>query len=210
MTPVQTVLVIAKQPVPGRVKTRLIGPCSAEQAAELAEQAIHDTLAALADFPCQDKVILLDGELAPPPGWRVVPQSGNGLDERLVAGFEAVVSGPAVLVGMDTPQLSSEVLAFDHRGYDACLGLAADGGFWAIGFTDPAQARPCILGVPMSTPETGAEQRRRLDEAGLRVQPLPVLIDVDTAASAEAVARTAPHTRFARTWRAMRPAEASA
>lgn len=195
-----TLLVIAKQPQPGRVKTRLIGPCTPEQAAALAAAALADTLATLDAVPAADKVLLLAGTLPPRPGWRIVTQSGGGLDQRLAAGFEAV-TGPALLVGMDTPQLRPEQLAFDAGQFDACLGPAADGGYWAIGFADPARARECIVGVPMSQDHTGAEQLRRLQRAGLRVQLLPELVDVDTADSARAVAAAAPATRFARLWR---------
>jgi glycosyltransferase A (GT-A) superfamily protein (DUF2064 family) len=204
---IQTLVVIAKQPIPGRVKTRLIGACTPAEAAELAGSAVADTLAALQDFPCREKVILLDGEPGGwlPASWRVLPQVAGGLDERLSAGFDALPAGPALLVGMDTPQLHAGLLGFDPSRYDSCLGLAADGGFWSIGFADPSRARGCIAGVPMSTDRTGAEQHRRLLAAGLRVQQLPTLTDVDTAATAEQVARLAPHTRFARRWRQIRP-----
>jgi glycosyltransferase A (GT-A) superfamily protein (DUF2064 family) len=201
-----TMLVIAKQPVPGRVKTRLIGDCTPEQAAALAACAIADTLAALRDVACDTRVVLLDGDPAGlvPDGWQVLPQVAGGLDERLSAGFEAVPDGPALLVGMDTPQLSAALLRFDSSAYDACLGLAADGGFWTIGFAEPKRARDCISGVPMSTEVTGREQLRRLWQAGLSVQTLPVLTDVDTAASAATVAAAAPQTSFARLWRQIR------
>jgi glycosyltransferase A (GT-A) superfamily protein (DUF2064 family) len=204
---IQTLVVIAKQPVPGRVKTRLIGACTPAEAAELAGCAVADTLTALEDFPCQERVILLDGEPDGwlPAGWRVLPQVTGDLAERLSAGFDALPAGPALLVGMDTPQLHAGLLGFDPSRYDSCLGLAADGGFWAIGFADPHRARACIAEVPMSTNRTGAEQHRRLLAAGLRVQQLPTLTDVDTPATAEQVARLAPHTRFARRWRQIRP-----
>lgn len=199
---IRTMLVIAKAPVPGRVKTRLIGHCTAVEAAELAGCALRDTLTVLEDFPCEERVILLDGIAGDwlPAGWRVIDQVEGGLDERLSAGFEAIPDGPALLVGMDTPQLRADQLDFDPGRYDACLGLATDGGFWAIGFADPRQARSCIQGVPMSTDRTGAEQLARLVAAGLSVQRLVTLTDVDTAESAAAVAGLAPRTGFARRW----------
>jgi glycosyltransferase A (GT-A) superfamily protein (DUF2064 family) len=204
---IRTLVVIAKQPVPGRVKTRLIGACSPAEAAELAGCAVADTLGALQGFPCNNKVMLLDGKPDGwlPAGWTVIEQVAGGLDERLAAGFDALPDGPALLIGMDTPQLQAGLLAFDPDGYDSCLGLASDGGFWAIGFADPRRARACIQGVPMSTDGTGAEQHRRLVAAGLSVQPLPALTDVDTPATAEVVARLAPQTSFARRWRQIAP-----
>ncbi|TLS42644.1 DUF2064 domain-containing protein [Streptomyces montanus] len=193
-----TLLVIAKEPRPGRVKTRLTPPFTPEEAAALAEAALTDTLRAVAAAPARRRVLVLDGETGPwlPPGFDVVPQCVGGLDERLAAAF-AGCDGPALLIGMDTPQVTQELLTlgFDGYGYDACFGPAEDGGFWALGLAHPDPA--LLRGVPMSTPTTGAEQRARLVAAGLRVRDLPRLRDVDTADDAEAVAATAPHSCFA-------------
>ncbi|TDT97964.1 glycosyltransferase A (GT-A) superfamily protein (DUF2064 family) [Streptomyces sp. 846.5] len=212
-TSLPTLLVIAKSPQPGRVKTRLSPACSPEQAARLAEAALLDTFTALARVPAGRRVLVLDGPLGSwlPPGWEVLPQSDGGLDARLAAAFAAVDEGPngppALLVGMDTPQLEARVLAqalsgAARIGTDAWLGPAADGGFWAFGLArpNPDLARRLLLGVPMSQASTGAVLRARLAEAGLSVTPLPVLNDVDTVADAAEVASLAPGSRFARTW----------
>ncbi|MGI8879899.1 MAG: TIGR04282 family arsenosugar biosynthesis glycosyltransferase [Jatrophihabitans sp.] len=199
-----TVLVIAKQPRPGRVKTRLTPPCTPEQAAELAAAALTDTLLAAGTVRADQHVVALDGEPGDwlPAGWRVIPQGGGGLDERLAAAFDAVRGdGPAVLIGMDTPQVTAAQLAvFDPGRHGASLGLAVDGGFWAIGFADPADAARTIPGVPMSQATTGPLQLARLRAAGLAVQLLDTLTDVDTVETAEQVATAAPGTRFAMTW----------
>jgi hypothetical protein len=148
---------------------------------------------------------VLDGRPGPwlPDGFDVVPQRGSGLDERLANAF-AAVAGPALLVGMDTPQLTARHLTVDWSAADAWFGPAADGGFWALGLREPDPA--LLLGVPMSTSYTGAHQRRRLLAAGLRVADLPMLRDVDTAADAHEVAAAAPETRFAATVRRLAPA----
>ncbi|MGW3206115.1 TIGR04282 family arsenosugar biosynthesis glycosyltransferase [Streptomyces sp. NPDC001135] len=191
-----TLLVIAKEPLPGRVKTRLTPPFTPRQAAQLAEAALADTLDAVAAAPATRRVLVLDGAPGPwlPPGFEVLPQCAGGLDERLADAF-ARCSGPALLIGMDTPQVTPELLSVDFAGCDAYLGPAEDGGFWALGLAEPAPA--LLRGVPMSTPETGAVQRERLLAAGLRVRELPRLRDVDTVADAHAVAALAPHGRFA-------------
>lgn len=191
-----TLLVIAKEPVPGRVKTRLAADVGPEVAAELAAACLADTLDAVVATPAARRVLVLDGAPGPwlPDGIEVLPQSGGGLADRLAAAF-AAVDGPAFLVGMDTPQLTPGLLAVDLSRHDAVIGLAADGGFWGIGMRDP---RPEVFtGVPMSTSRTGAVQRLRLRQAGYSVSGLPVLTDVDTLVEATAVARTAPGTRFA-------------
>ncbi|GGJ16308.1 TIGR04282 family arsenosugar biosynthesis glycosyltransferase [Streptomyces brasiliensis] len=191
-----TLLVIAKEPRPGRVKTRLTPPFSPAEAALLAEASLTDTLHAVAAAPARRRVLVLDGRPGDwlPPGFEVVPQCAGGLDERLAAAF-AGCDGPALLVGMDTPQITPDLLTVDFAGCEAYFGPAEDGGFWALGLAEPDPA--LLRGVPMSTPVTGAVQRERLTGAGLRVSDLPPLRDVDTAADAEAVAALAPHGRFA-------------
>ncbi|MFJ8108985.1 DUF2064 domain-containing protein [Streptomyces sp. NPDC096132] len=191
-----TLLVIAKEPLPGRVKTRLTPPFTPREAAALAEAALADTLRTVAAAPASRRVLVLDGAPGPwlPPGFDVVRQCAGGLDERLADAF-ARCSGPALLIGMDTPQVTPDLLTVDFTACDAYFGPAEDGGFWALGLAEPDPA--LLRGVPMSTPVTGAVQRERLVEAGLRVRDLPRLRDVDTADDAHAVAALTPHSRFA-------------
>jgi rSAM/selenodomain-associated transferase 1 len=197
---VSALLVIAKQPVPGRVKTRLSPPCTPYEAAALAAAALGDTLAvaAAAQRPAR-RVLVLHGRPGPwvPAGFEVLAQRGDGLAERLAAAF-ADVGEPAFLVGMDTPQVTPALLdrglaALDD--HDAAFGAALDGGYWGIGLARP-DAR-VFAGVPMSEPNTGVAQRVRLAELGLRTAVLPPLRDVDTIADAHAVASEAPGGRFA-------------
>lgn len=72
--PDTTLLVIAKQPLPGRVKTRLVPPCTAQQAATLAEAALADTLHAVLAAPARRRVLVLEGEPGPwlPPGFDIM------------------------------------------------------------------------------------------------------------------------------------------
>lgn len=191
-----TLLVIAKEPRPGRVKTRLNPPFTPEEAAELAEAALADTLRTVAAAPASRRILVLDGAPGPwlPPGFDVVPQCSGGLDERLADAF-AHCTGPALLIGMDTPQVTPELLTVYFTRCDGYFGPAEDGGFWALVLARPDPA--LMQGVPMSTPLTGAVQREQLVAAGLRVRELPCLRDVDTAADAHAVAALAPHGRFA-------------
>src|SRR5262249_44578332 len=102
-----TVIVLAKSPVPGRVKTRLCPPCDPEQAAQLAEAALIDTLTAVAATPCRRRVLALDGPLGSwvPAGFEVLPQHDDGLAERLAHAFTDVDEG-GLLIGMDTPQVT--------------------------------------------------------------------------------------------------------
>lgn len=198
-------LVIAKAPVAGRVKTRLCPPLTPTQAAALAEAALRDTLGAVAETPAVARTVALDGDPGAwlPPSLGVVPQRGGGLDERLAAAFDdawALLEAPLLLIGMDTPQVTPAVLtAAAERlladGTDAVLGRARDGGWWALGLRRPDSS--LLVGLPMSTAATGALQRQRLVRAGLRVADLPGLTDVDTIGDARAVAAQCPTSRFA-------------
>ena len=193
-------VVLAKAPVPGRSKTRLCPPLVPAEAAALAEAALSDTLRAVASVPGVRRVLALEGEPGPwlPPGFELVRQCDGGLGDRLAAAF-AGVGGPAVLVGMDTPQLTKAQLthALDTLAgpVDAVLGPAPDGGYWAIGLQ--AADYRVFAGVPMSTPGTCDAQRARLDALGMRVAELERLRDVDTIDDARAVAAEAPGSGFA-------------
>src|SRR4051812_15275103 len=108
-------VVIAKEPVPGLVKTRLCPPCSAEEAAAIAEGALIDTLAVVAATPATRRVIALDGQPGPwvPDGFDVLEQRSGGLANRLFGAFEDcfhVSTDPVVLIGMDTPQVTADHL----------------------------------------------------------------------------------------------------
>ncbi len=195
-------IVLAKEPVPGRVKTRLTPPCDPGQAAALAAAALADTLGAAIGSGADRVLLALDGQPGPwiPPGVRVVDQGSGKLDQRLARAW-AHTGGPALQVGMDTPQVSAEELdAAFARLLDGCasavLGPAEDGGWWGIGLR---RADPTIfLGVPTSRPDTGRRQLARLRERGLRTVVLPTFRDVDRYDDAVAVAAQAPTTCFAR------------
>lgn len=196
-----TLIVLAKSPIPGRVKTRLCPPCTLAEAAALAEAALVDTLEAVRATSGVCPLLVLDGPGGDWIPWDVptVPQRGRGLDERITAAFDDA-GGPALLVGMDTPHVTAAELteAVDllmTEAVDSVLGPSRDGGFWALGLRDPAPAM--TLGIPMSSDCTGWMQHQRLIEHGQRVGILPELRDVDTIADARVVARRAPTTRFA-------------
>lgn len=209
-------LVIAKEPVPGRVKTRLCPPATPEQAAALAAAALADTLDAVADTPATDRTLVLSGSptMPVPRGVQIRAQRGEGLDDRLANAFADTRRRGvgSLLIGMDTPQAGTGLLASAVHllsTVDAVLGPAADGGWWALGLRDPRHAE-VLRGVPMSTPDTGRDTLAALRHRGLRYELLPVLRDVDTAADARAVAAGMhPRTsRFARAVADLLPAAA--
>jgi glycosyltransferase A (GT-A) superfamily protein (DUF2064 family) len=196
-----SLLVVAKAPVAGSVKTRLCPPLTPQQAAAVAAAAIEDTLDAVRTVDVAERVLVVEGDLRA-DGFTRVPQVAGPFDVRLAAAFDDAAGRgrPALLIGMDTPQVTPELLelacaALLGGGTDAVLGLAEDGGWWALGLVHPDGA--LLRGVPTSLDDTGDRQAERLRGAGLRVHDLPVLRDVDTADDARAVAADAPSTRFA-------------
>ncbi|KQS68311.1 DUF2064 domain-containing protein [Modestobacter sp. Leaf380] len=197
-------LVITKAPVPGRSKTRLTPPCTPLQASTIAEAAVGDTLDVVRATPVDRRVVALDG--APGgldlSGCVVVPQVEGDLGTRLAAAFAGAMAGPdgavpTLLVGMDTPQISPELLTscldalVDAGPGTAALGIAPDGGWWALGVHSP-DAAAVLPDVPMSREDTAVNTRAALESAGLRVLDLPVLTDVDHFPDALAVAELCP------------------
>jgi uncharacterized protein len=200
------VLVLAKEPVAGRVKTRLCPPYTPDQAAGFAAAALADTLDTVSASAAHVRTLVVDGHYPAPPGWAVTAQRGGPLGERIANAFadRARPGLPTVLIGMDTPQLTAQhldaalALLTSWGGPDATLGLAADGGWWALGLREPGAAEG-LRDIPTSTSDTGALTLAMLRRAGLSVSLLPVLRDVDTAAdAAEAAALCATGSRFAR------------
>jgi glycosyltransferase A (GT-A) superfamily protein (DUF2064 family) len=209
--PPRHVLVMVKAPVPGRVKTRLCPPCTPHEAAAIAEAALADTLDAVAACGAERKVIALDGVPGPwlPPGFEVIGQRGDAFDERLACAW-ADTGGCGIQIGMDTPQVTAELLDAQltalvdtsrrygpmRRRRVALLGPALDGGWWMIGLPgcDP---RAVFIGVPTSTPFTGAAQADRLASLGFDVMTAPELVDIDHADDLRQVTAAIPCSRTA-------------
>ena len=196
------VLVVAKEPVAGRVKTRLCPPLQPGEAAAVAEAALADTLEAVAGCAAERRVLALDGRPGPwlPPGFEIVSQRGDGLAERLDAAWSDA-GGGGVQIGMDTPQVTSAQLdaalaALDGGGpRRALLGPACDGGWWALGLPHPVAG--AFHGVTMSSPHTMRMQTRRLEALGWDVAELDEMRDIDTVDDLTAVASGLPASRLA-------------
>ena len=191
---------MAKAPQPGRVKTRLCPPLTPEQACEVAQAALADTLDAVSACGANEHVIALDGDPGTwlPSGFRVVRQRGVEFADRLAYAWEDC-GGPALQIGMDTPQIDAALLeealsALDASPGRSVIGREVDGGWWALGLHRPHPH--AFHGVPMSTPTTGDHQVARLHELGLEPTLLRTLLDVDTWSDACTVAAATPHGRF--------------
>jgi len=210
----RAIVVVAKSPRSGQVKTRLCPPLSPLDAAGLHHAFLRDTTArvcGLADVqvvfayaPPEDRELFaeMSGDAL------LAAQSDGDLGERLRAIFESLSAHGfrrIVAIGADTPTLPRE---FFHRAFalldrpdvDMVLGPAEDGGYYLIGLRIP---RPEVFqGIPWSTDRVFAETKRRAEAAGLRVASPPPWWDVDTFADLTRLAETlrtdvtiAHHTR---------------
>ena len=213
MIPV-TALIVAKAPVPGLAKTRLAAALGDRVAAGIAAAALLDTLDAVADTPLAAKVVAMTGDLASAcqseairerlSGFTVVEQRGDSFADRLANAHADAASAagpmPVLQIGMDTPQVTAELLTRCARallGAHAVVGPARDGGWWLLGVADAATAE-CLRLVPMSRPDTGALTYAALLQTGSPVIVLQELADVDTVADISVVrADCRPSGRFA-------------
>jgi len=197
----EVVVLLAKEPRPGRVKTRLQRRFSAEDAARLAAASVRDTLRAICSSRISRRILCWDGDPSGyADGFEVVPQRGTSLNDRLAAAFtDADPSGAArvLLIGMDTPQATAALLEAGWDHCDALLGLSEDGGFWAIGLRSP-DPETVFAGVEMSTARTGSAQLARLLALGRSVKLLPPLRDVDEPEDGAYLADHFPHLEFSR------------
>ena len=213
-----TLLVVAKAPVAGRAKTRLAATVGDQVAAEIAAAALLDTLDAVAASPVASRVVALTGGLDDAAdaaeirrrlaSFAVISQRGNDFGNRLANAHAdaAAVDGHRVLqIGMDTPQVTAELLGDCARRLvesSAVLGLAHDGGWWALGVETPGLAE-CLRDVPMSQPDTGALTLKSLRGNGVDVTLLDELADFDTADDAAAVRKACrADSRFVQVTRA--------
>jgi glycosyltransferase A (GT-A) superfamily protein (DUF2064 family) len=211
-----TLLVVAKAPEPGRAKTRLAATVGARVAADIAAAALLDTLDAVAAAPVAARVVALTGDLDAAAGaaeirrrlhsFTVIPQRGDGFADRLAnAHADAADGHPVLQIGMDTPQVTSELLTDCARRLldtPAVLGLADDGGWWVLGVGAPTMTE-CLRTVPMSQPDTGELTLQALRDNGIDVTPVQRLADIDVVDDVAAVRDACgPASRFARVTRA--------
>ena len=207
-----TLLVVAKAPEPGRAKTRLAATVGDWVAAESGAAALLDTLDAVAVAPVAARVVALTGDLHAAAGaadirrrleaFTVIGQRGDDFADRLAnAHADAAAGHPVLQIGMDTPQVTDELLASCARRLlqtQAVLGLACDGGWWVLGLQTPATAE-CLRSVPMSQPDTGELTLKALRDNGVDVTLVEQLTDVDVVDDVDAVREACdPASRFAR------------
>ncbi len=183
-------LIVAKAPVPGRVKTRLVPRLGEEGAAALSRAMLLDTLECCRR-EVEDVGILHaraeEGEALAAlagPGAVLIHQRGSGLGDALLTGMRQTLAerDAALLVSSDVPGLPEgslrAALSALRAGADVVLGPCPDGGYWLVGMRE-ALAEP-FVGIPWSTPAVLDTTLARCRAAGLTVELLETWSDVDT------------------------------
>ncbi|MDT8420939.1 MAG: TIGR04282 family arsenosugar biosynthesis glycosyltransferase [Desulfuromonadales bacterium] len=212
--PRRVVGVFAKDPVPGEVKTRLSPPLSAEQAAELYQTALGETVSEMRRGPF-DLVICYAGgrdyfrntfsdlPLYPQQGKDLGMRMSNALQHFFRQGYQQ-----AVLIGSDSPDLPLELVvqafaALD--GHSLALAPAHDGGYALIGET--CHHPQLFVEMPWSSPDLLAATRQRATAAGIDYQLLPSWDDLDDVAALRRFLQRSPETRTAIYLRSLAVAE---
>lgn len=197
------VLVFAKLPQPGRVKTRLLSALTPQQAADVYRACLEDTVVQASRVPgCQkclqvaarlDQAQELAAKLGLDRRWRVDVQRGRDLGERLHKAFDSFFrSGyrKVVVVGPDTPWMGSRRMVQALRlleTADVVLGPSADGGYYLVG------ARRLVpqmfLQIPWGTSEVFGTTLRGLEKAGASYRLLSRDFDLDRPEDLERAAQ---------------------
>ena len=205
-------VVFAKWPLPGQVKTRLCPPLQPDQAAELARCFLLDTVERVSRLEeVQVWVAFAPANSEPrfrallPASVRYLPQRGNDLGERelniFVDLFEKAATRVAIM-GSDIPSVPLAYLrsAFDlleSPGCDAVLGPSRDGGYYCIGAQAGHSALPALFeNIEWSTERVMAQTLRQARLHNLKVSLIPRWYDVDTVEDMRKLAEQlmeAPH-----------------
>ncbi|MDE0144726.1 MAG: TIGR04282 family arsenosugar biosynthesis glycosyltransferase [Nitrospira sp.] len=187
-----TIIIFAKAPVPGEVKTRMCPPLTPDEAASLHGSLVMDAVERtrslrrfdifLACSPSMDHPFFQT--LAARHRIRLYDQVGADLGQRMDHALTTAFNrgyAHALLVGTDVPNLAARHYERANallQTTDVVLGPTADGGYYLVGAKHPVPA--LFADIPWSTSEVLAQSRARADRAGLVVGLLDPERDLDT------------------------------
>lgn len=190
----RALIVVARQPIPGKTKTRLSPPLTHTEAVDLYKSFLLDTLDLVSQVDACQPVIAYTPATATsyfrrvaPSGFAFLPQVGRNLGERLDNVLTTCLHGGAdlaVVMNSDAPTLPVPYIqqAFQLLGNadtDVVLGPSEDGGYYLLGLKQPCSA---LFGIVMSTPTVLSETLQLAREQALRVACLDTWHDIDTPA----------------------------
>jgi rSAM/selenodomain-associated transferase 1 len=186
-------ILFAKEPIPGKVKTRLVPPLTPEGAAELYGSMLRDTIARISLLKGIDRYLFHEGEngaleffIKTAPGMTCLPQRGADLGERMAEALRQVFAighDVAVIIGSDSPDLpmdfiSDSINILSAGDCEAVFGPTEDGGYYLVGMTRLHEE--LFIGIPWSSDRVMDETLARSAKAGIRASLLPPWHDVDS------------------------------
>lgn len=191
----RALLIFARRPCPGRVKTRLSPVLTPHEAAGLYDCMVRDVVARTAAQQVDARFLFFEDDGEAKGYFRglderllLLPQEGAGLGERLANAFDVVFRRGfriAAVIGADSPDLPVEFIkaAFEQLeagAVDVAFGPTEDGGYYLAGLREPHPE--LFRDVPWSTEQVLAVSLQRASEIGLRPTLLPCWYDVDEPA----------------------------
>ncbi|HEY9421838.1 MAG TPA: TIGR04282 family arsenosugar biosynthesis glycosyltransferase [Thermoanaerobaculia bacterium] len=186
MSASRRLLLFTKPARAGRVKTRLIGDLTPEQAAQIHAAFLGDVLDRLrdGDFEVRIAWALDEGEAVPDGPWPGIRQEGRDLGERLYRALSEADAEAVAALGSDHPTVSLELIheafARVEAGADVVLGPAEDGGYYLIALRAGAVSPRLFAEIAWSTDRVLPATLERCREMGLTVELLAEASDVDT------------------------------
>ena len=180
-------MIFARHPEAGKVKTRLAATIGNDAALSIYTQLVKHTVSITKDLPV-DKFVFYADEVVPEDLWLAAHyfkdiQKGNDLGERMKHGFDSIFRkgyNMAVVIGTDCPGLSAPALmdAFGSLNtHDVVIGPAVDGGYYILGMKQPWP--PLFKDIRWSTSSVFDETLKRCSALHLKYTLLPVLQDID-------------------------------
>ncbi|QTN34474.1 TIGR04282 family arsenosugar biosynthesis glycosyltransferase [Cognatishimia activa] len=194
MTP--TLVVMVKEPHPGRVKTRLGRDIGLTSSAWWFRHQVAGLLRRIEDPRWQTVLAVApDVEGLKSRVWPEhlprVPQGSGNLGDRMARVFRTMPNGPVCIIGADIPGITRARVgeAFKALGnHDAVFGPAPDGGYWLVGMKRQRPVPPCLFeGVRWSTDTALADSATTMK--GLSIAHVATLRDVDTLADLKSLSR---------------------
>lgn len=193
------IVVMAKEPVPGAVKTRLQPDLSPEESADLYSCLLKDRIESIRDLAGVEKAIAYSPATAlpffeglAPRGFTLFPQRGRGLSARLteIVASRVIGGGGVVIVDSDSPDLPVDripgALRSLRQGADVVFGPCHDGGYYLVAVGGPAPG--LFEGIPWSSAEVLQASMEKASALGLKSVLLPPWGDIDTFEDLEAFA----------------------
>ncbi len=184
MSDARHLVVFAKAPRMGRVKTRLARDIGDVQAWGFYRQALISLLRRLDDPRWQLVLGIAPDAAVNDPTWPPhLPRFAQGtgdLGQRMQRAFDIRAPGPVVIIGADIPGIRPCHIAAAFRAlgnHDAVFGPADDGGYWLVGQRRQPRIRQMFADVRWSGPHALSDTKRNLQDA--RIAALDVLSDID-------------------------------